>query len=113
MTLFSGAGYGADMRWLSAHWCIPPHRVTHPEKCQGLVESFHTSGWDCARGPLVGYWSREDHGYVQLLSGSHRYAAAKFAGVLMPVVVYSYRSVLAAWGDVPKWKKLMAGTEPT
>jgi ParB-like chromosome segregation protein Spo0J len=89
--------------------CLPPHRISHPDKVIDLANDFLRSGWDVRRSILVGYhvgsWST-----IQLLSGSHRYEAAKLAGLTMiPVTIYSVEVVWKAWGNVEEWNKLMEG----
>ena len=95
---------GVTRQWLSPSACVPPHRVTHPEKVQQLAAAFRDGGWDVERPALVGY----PHGKgVQLLSGSHRWAAAISAGIRIPVRVVPYARVVWAWGDLERWGALM------
>lgn len=75
--------------------CLPPHRITHPEKLEELLESMKLIGW--LGMPLVGY--RLDDGMVQLITGSHRIVAAELAGLeAVPVEVYSEEYVRSIWG---------------
>jgi len=92
--------------WYHPSVCNPPHKVTHPFYMRWLARQFEKSGWDTSCPALVGY----DHdGKIQLLSGSHRWAAAAMTNTLLPVVVYDYQTVRNAWGDTDKWKAIMEG----
>jgi len=85
--------------------CDPPHRVTHPEKYEELVEEFSSSGWNFHCPNLIGYnfGSR-----IQLITGSHRWAAASTAKILVPVKVYTYEYVYNIWGT-NEWQNLIDG----
>ena len=84
--------------------CDPPHRVTHDEKQQALAASLCKRGWHGP--PLIGY--RTDDGRIQLLSGSHRYAAAaQVQQMTLPVRVYPEWFVRALQGDTDRWSWLM------
>lgn len=95
--------------WIYPDMCIPPHKVTHPDKVDSLAKDFEDYGW---WGPaLIGYFTydKPSEGYaLQLLSGSHRWAAALLVGVKIPVIIKSEGEVEAAWGHLDKWKALMA-----
>ena len=91
-------------QWLHPTRCKPPHKVTHPEKLEQLIVDFQLFGWMDSHPHLVGY--RVLH-TIQLLSGSHRWAAARVVGIDIPVVVVPHQQVWDAWGDVGKWKTLM------
>ena len=94
---------------LSPNQCLPPHRITHEEKFEILSLEFLLNGWGNHHPALVGY---QNGSKVQLLSGSHRWAAALRAGIDIPVVVFPRLEVEAAWGFLEKWEKLMeAGNE--
>lgn len=102
------------VKWLSPSACAPPHRVARPEQVEGLAREFRARGWDPGAPTLVGY---ELDGAVQLLSGSHRWAAAELAGLaLIPVVVRGLRRVQVSWGDLIAWAEVMrapvAGPSP-
>ena len=98
-----------EVQWLSPGQCLPPHRITHPEKASQLCQDFLTSGWDMRQGALVGY-PLEDG--IQLITGSHRWAAALGAGIKVPVRVVPYSEVWASWGNLNKWFDLLrAGGE--
>lgn len=70
---------------------LPPHRITHFEKFLELVSKFQNDGWDPLQPALLGY---DD----QLITGSHRWAAARKANILIPVIVYSRRFIEEVWG---------------
>lgn len=92
--------------FLSPDKCDPPHDVTHPNKVEDLVHALWGHGWDGP--PLLGYQSFENCGkMVVLLSGSHRYAAAKELGIKIPVEVIPQKTIQDAFGDLPKWQALM------
>ena len=76
-------------------YCRPPHRVTRPDNYEFLVNEFRLNGWGEDYPSLIGY-PFED--YYQLVSGSHRWAAALEAGIMIPVDLYSYEFVKAIWG---------------
>lgn len=89
---------------------VAPHRVTRPEHVEGLISSIEERGWDGP--PLIGYWLQRPpddlRGGIQLLSGTHRRAAAVHLGISVPVVVYPRAVVEAVWGT-DRWSELMAG----
>ena len=90
------------MTWCEMGSLDPPHRVTHPERVDLLSLSLSVSGW---RGPsLVGY---PLDGRVQLLSGTHRLAAARHLGWLgVPVRILTREAVERAWGT-DAWRDVM------
>lgn len=90
------------VKYLSSDECIPPH-VDVPSKTDQIINSIREKGWD---GPnLIGYhWQNT----IQLLSGSHRYAACRYLNIKMPVVVISYEYVKSAWGDEKLWCEMMS-----
>lgn len=94
-----------QIKLLSPSECHPPHKVTHPEKVDALVTSFSQVGWNPIAPHLIGY--AEDNGHVQLLTGSHRYAAALIADIKLPTKVYTKRYVEACWGYLDVWQMLM------
>lgn len=66
---------------------VPPHAVRDVTRLQAVADSMAADGW---RGrPLLGYEMLGGNaGLVQLLTGSHRFAAAKVAGLeAVPVLV--------------------------
>lgn len=82
--------------------CLPPHRITHPEKLDELRESMSEHGW--LGGPLAGYRLR--NGAIQLISGSHRVIAARLAGLKrIPAKVHPEWHVRSVWGT-DEWSSL-------
>ena len=94
------------IHWLPPSACFPPHRVTHPEKLIQLHRDFITEGWDMSQPFLVGYPYGEG---IQLISGSHRWAAAAEAGIKIPVKIVPYHEVWASWGNLERWGNLLQG----
>jgi ParB-like chromosome segregation protein Spo0J len=92
------------MPWLPTCACDPPHGISHPLKLAELEDHFLEHGWDLQAPALVGYIF---NGRVQLLSGSHRWAAAVRADLRIPVVIRPLEEVQAAWGNLPAWSVLM------
>lgn len=92
------------IQWLRTSDCSPPHQVTHPEKAAKLEWEFITSGWDTSQPALIGYSYGDT---VQLLSGSHRWAAAAAAGIRIPVIVKPYGEVRWSYGNLERWAMLM------
>ena len=93
---------GMDRQCLSPQLCDPPHRITHLEKVCDICRSLAVNGW--VGDQLVGYLL---DGRIQLINGSHRWAAAKELGIHIPVVVVSYAYVQDIWGDLDKWQQLL------
>lgn len=93
-----------QLQWLHPQACTPPHAVGRPEQVEELAHQFQTSGWDRSKPALIGYpWE----GSVQLLSGSHRWAASVQAQLeAIPVVVVDFALVDRAWGT-DEWAELM------
>ena len=84
--------------------CSPPHGVSRDEFVVQLANVFTSDGWDYRKPALVGYPWLDG---VQLLSGSHRWAAAVMAELeTIPVVVISFAEVRKAWGT-DAWYALM------
>lgn len=95
--------------WVHPDSCFPPHRVTHPAKVASLAKDFEDFGW--WGEALVGYftWDQTSKSFgLQLLSGSHRWAAALEVGTKIPVVILDEDEVESAWGDLTKWNAIMA-----
>lgn len=91
--------------WLSPHNCVPPNYSTRPERLKELVADLK-QGWNINRYPkLVGY--ELANGRVQLISGTHRWAACNELKHRMPVVVFPRDVVFECWGIPDKWKELM------
>ena len=82
--------------WLDPKQCDPPHRVTHRDRFRALVESLERDGWRTGEPACLGY--RRETGRVQLVSGSHRWAACRVLRRRIPVAVVSERQAYAWWG---------------
>lgn len=94
--------------WLSTRNTLPPHGIARVDQVADLTESFRRFGWDSHEPRLVGYMLPDRHSFkVQLLSGSHRWAAACRAGIRIPVVIVPYDWIEKAWGDLESWKEIM------
>lgn len=94
------------IQWVNPNWCLPPHRVARPEQVENLVGEFRTDGWADGQPSLVGY--ELGLGTIQLLSGSHRWAAAIIAPLpLIPVVIYPYSLIQKFWGSLIPWAQIM------
>jgi hypothetical protein len=90
------------VKWIDPKFCNPPHRVTHPDKFIDLCEQFTRSGWDSKKPALVGYqWKG-----IQLISGSHRWHAAKHSNIKIPVIIYPYKTIVKIWGT-DEWLELL------
>jgi hypothetical protein len=90
------------VRWIDPKSCKPPHRVTHQDKFIDLCEQFAHCGWDTKKPTLVGYqWKG-----IQLISGSHRWAAAKHSNIKIPVIIYPYKTIVRIWGT-DDWLELL------
>jgi hypothetical protein len=86
--------------------CIPPHKVTHEEKLEKLIHSIQNNGWD---GPsLLGYVLDDK---IQLISGSHRWAAMDFLDFLIPVDLKDFSYVHCVYGT-KEWEDLMISANP-
>lgn len=92
--------------WCSALSLVAPHAITHPEKVMDLAADFAENGWDTSCPPLIGYFVE---GEIQLLSGTHRQAAAVIAGIKIPVLIWSKYTVEQAWGT-DDWPRIMEGS---
>lgn len=104
--------------WVNPLLCRPPHAVARPDQVVDLANAFIESGWDPKQPALVGYWDPDSSPFtIQLLSGSHRWAAAMTAKMRsIPIRIVPYDVVSGAWGDLEWWAKVMspppAGTNP-
>lgn len=77
-------------------WCVPPHRLTHQEKYEELVQDFiKNKGWSSGYPVLIGYWFENK---IQLISGTHRYYAAITADILLPIEILQFEYVYSIWG---------------
>jgi hypothetical protein len=94
---------GATFLWMNATELEPPHMVVRPNQVLELVEDFQTKGWDTSKPPLRAY---PFQGKIQLLSGTHRRAAAELAAIKVPVVVWDTWEVEKAWGT-SDWDRIM------
>lgn len=90
--------------WHQPKSWVPPHRVTHPEKAEKLYQAFQHDGWDCSKPNLLGYVC-DITGDQQLISGSHRHAAALAADILIPIEIFSYEYIKSIWGT-DQWIQL-------
>ena len=94
--------------WLHPGDCIPPHGLDmqwkhDSEKVEKLAQAFGLYGFDVTKPALVGY---PLDGRVQLLSGTHRHAAAERTGVLLPVTIWLNSDVRKMWGT-PLWDEVI------
>ena len=80
---------------MSPKLCCPPHQITHEEKYTSLICDFRREGWKKGTPALKGYIFET---YIQLVSGSHRWAAANYVGIDVPVDLHSYNDVYLIWG---------------
>lgn len=82
-----------------------PHVVVRPNQVEELATDMRSRGW---RGvPLVGYSLDGD---IQLLTGTHRRAAAIRANLsTIPVTVYPHALVARCWGHLNRWVLLLQG----
>lgn len=97
------------VHWLAAGDCDAPHGLDmtteHDRaKVERLVDAFMLRGFDRREPALVGYVK---DGRVQLLSGTHRHAAAGIACVPLPVVLWLGSDIEQAWGDLDKWRRVI------
>lgn len=83
--------------------CDAPHAVSRPEQVIDLANEFVRNGWDKTKPKLIAY---PYNGRLQLLSGTHRQAAAKLAEIDIPIVLVSYETVEKTWGT-DNWFLLM------
>lgn len=91
--------------WQNPRKWSPPHRVTHEEKLEKLYFDFVENGWDLSKPNLLGYICPDGH---QLITGSHRHAAAVLAGIEVPVDVVSFYYLREIWGT-DEWLTLLNG----
>jgi hypothetical protein len=86
--------------------CDPPHAVKDFDNFERLAEQFlkKEGGWDLDKPVLIGY---PLNGRIQLLSGSHRWAAAKVAGIKIPVLVRQRSVIEEFFGNLEEWAKIM------
>ncbi len=91
--------------WMDPRDCDPPHEVRKHERLEPLVYAFATEGFDKSRPALVGYIL---NGRIQLLSGTHRHAAAKKVGIQIPVTIWLGSQIEESWGvSLEEWRRIM------
>lgn len=90
------------VKWIDPKCCNPPHRITHFDKFVDLCEQFSENGWDTKKPPLIGYQRKK----IQLISGSHRWAAALYNKIKIPVIIYPYKTIIKIWGT-DEWIELL------
>ena len=79
--------------WIAIANCTPPHQPVDEYKVIRMMKSISTIGW---KVPLKGYWTGNE---VQLLSGSHRYEAAKRLNTCaIPVQLFKEQIIKELWG---------------
>lgn len=97
--------------WLDPKICIRPHSVSRPDDVIDFANQFVEHGWDPNKPRLIGYPYIENDFEkllkIQLLTGTHRHAAAQLAGILIPVIIRSFDEVKRAAGDLNAWKELL------
>lgn len=89
---------------------ISPHKVVRPQQVNELAADMNKRGWVGA--PLIGYWvgsTPDSEPCIQLLSGTHRHAAATRVGHWVPVRVYPHSLMTRCWGRLARWAALMRG----
>lgn len=73
----------------------PPHAVQDSAKLSALVATMTASGWQGRA--ILAYQHGDD---VMALTGSHRIAAARAAGLdEVPVLLIADQTVVDSWGD--------------
>ena len=97
------------VKWMSAEDLDPPHGLdmSSPhdyEKVEMLEKKFREEGFDKKYPALIGY---PLNGKVQLLSGTHRHAAATRSGAKLPIVMWLRSDIEASWGELEKWRKVI------
>lgn len=112
------------IEWLHPSKCIPPHEVVRPWQVDELSDLFSQRGWGVGWPNLAGYRAPDAMGIychlrdylrsfdmpcdkIQLLSGTHRHAAAARVDIKVPVRVYDYAQIADAFGDVGAWTRLL------
>ena len=95
--------------WVNPQDCDPPHSLdlssAHDwKKVAQLVEAFELAGFDKTKSALVGY---PLNGKIQLLSGTHRHAAALATNTQLPVKIVLRSDVEDKWGT-HEWSTLIA-----
>ena len=94
------------MMWLHPNDCDAPHSVSRLNQVVDLANDMERRGWD---GPnLIGYPLA---GRIQLLSGTHRHAAATLRRAAIPVEIVLRSDIERCWGT-EQWALVMAVGEP-
>lgn len=89
--------------WVDPADCDPPHKAEQ-KKMQKFVEAFEAAGFNENHPAVIGY---PFNGRIQLLSGSHRHAAALKTGTKLPVTMWLQSDIQRAWGNLEEWAKVM------
>lgn len=97
------------VKWLSAEDLDPPHGLDmsskhDADKVEMLERKFKSEGFDKRYPALIGY---PLGGRIQLLSGTHRHAAATRTGVKLPVVLWLRSDIEKNWGNLTKWERII------
>lgn len=100
--------YVRSFMWVDPNDCDPPHgldmRSNHDaDKVALLKEAFQREGFNLSYPALVGY---PLNGRIQLVSGTHRHAAAQQAGIKLPITLWLRSSILELWGT-DLWSKVI------
>ncbi len=81
--------------WVDPSECDPPHRLTHEDRYWMLRESLSADGWKIEHPTLLGYRIMDR---IQLISGTHRHAAAKDEQMKLPVALKPMSEIERIWG---------------
>ena len=97
------------IKWLGADDCEPPHGLDmgskhDADKVEMLEKQFTINGFDKRYPALIGY---PLNGKIQLLSGTHRHAAACRSGAKLPVILWLKSDIEESWGELQKWAKVI------
>lgn len=93
------------IRWIPPQLCTPPHKVARPDQVVDLANAFVREGWNPNEPALIGY---PFEGGVQLLSGSHRWAASMLAKLdKIPVEIKPLSEIEQSWGT-DRWSEVMS-----
>lgn len=93
----------SSLNWYEPDELVPPHAVHRTSQVFDLADEFVKNGWDQSKPTLRGYWNGNE---IQLLSGTHRQAAAALAGIRVPVLVWQRDYIERAWGT-EEWDRVM------
>lgn len=86
--------------WLHPNDCDPPHSLDMESqrdfnKVRDLYRQFVDNGFNISMPVLIGY---PLNGRVQLLTGTHRHMAAKWADITLPVSLRLRSDIERLWG---------------